>query len=135
MKHGVANVEKKGEELKILGVKLNGENIDVSGILDYNLKNDAINGSMEIAFLKNTASVIAKIPVVNQIILGENRQFFTLLDVGGTLATTKFQTHIATDILKLPYNLVRNLVLVPFSFGGGKTNELSKPNLNSTLAK
>lgn len=135
VKHGVANVEKKGEELKILGVKLNGENIDVSGILDYNLKNDAINGSMEIAFLKNTASVIAKIPVVNQIILGENRQFFTLLDVGGTLAKTKFQTHITTDLLKLPYNLVRNLVLVPFSFGGGKTNELSKPNLNSTLAK
>jgi len=81
---------KSSELLEIKDLKTTGNLNNFNGNLQINFKNNSINGKVNVAFLKDFATIIKYIPLANEIILDKNKEISLPITISGTLKNTKF---------------------------------------------
>ncbi|AII14808.1 hypothetical protein (DUF3971 domain) [Campylobacter iguaniorum] len=113
--NGTVLINRDANKLNIQALKLTGSSADIAGGGNIDLNSKDINIDLELKLLKDASSIISKIPLVNYIILGKDKTISTIIEVRGTLDEPKFKTEVITDILKTPYNLIKNTLELPFN--------------------
>lgn len=114
VKFGKILFERKGDELNIVAAELESSSADIAGHGNINLKTKEINIELELKLLKDASSIIDKIPLVNQIILGKDRTLSTIIKISGTLQEPEYSTQILSDTLLSPLKIIRNILQAPF---------------------
>lgn len=114
--NGAVLFNKIGDIVRINALALDGDSVDVLGLGNINLARNTIKMELELKTLKATSDIIAKIPIINQVILGTDRAISTQIIVNGSLDEPKFNTQILKETLFLPFNLIKNIFEVPKSW-------------------
>ena len=114
VKFGKILFEKKGEILKFLAIELESSSADIGGHGTINLATKEIDVDLELKLLKDASSIIDKIPLINQIVLGKDRTLSTVIKVRGTLQKPQYSTQILKDALLSPFKIIRNVLEAPF---------------------
>lgn len=113
VKQGAVIFDKKNKIINVKALTLHGDSVDILGLGNVNLNNDSLNLELELRTLKSATDIIANIPILNQVILGKERVISTQIQVDGKISEPKFHTNIAKETLKLPFNLIRNIIDLP----------------------
>lgn len=113
VKKGAIVFTRANRNLFVNGLTFDGDSVDVLGIGNVDLEKSRLKLELELRALKSTTEAIAKVPIVNQIILGKDRVISTQIIVDGKLDEPKFHTQIIKETLKLPLNLFKNIVELP----------------------
>ena len=113
VKKGAIVFTRANRNLFVNGLTFDGDSVDVLGIGNVDLEQGRLKLELELRALKSTTEAIAKVPIVNQIILGKDRVISTQIIVDGKLDEPKFHTQIIKETLKLPLNLFKNIVELP----------------------
>ncbi|WP_139452094.1 AsmA-like C-terminal domain-containing protein [Campylobacter armoricus] len=104
---------RKKDLFDIDALNFNGDSADVLGQIKINLRSNQIDGLLELRTLKSASSVISKVPIINQIILGKDRQISTQIKLTGFVDNPEFKTQLITQGLQLPYHLIKNIFELP----------------------
>ena len=114
VKFGKILFEKKADTLKFLAIELESSSADIGGHGTINLATKEIDVDLELKLLKDASSIIDKIPLINQIVLGKDRTLSTVIKVRGTLQKPQYSTQILQDALLSPFKIIRNVLEAPF---------------------
>ncbi|EGA5418918.1 hypothetical protein H5046_001539 [Campylobacter fetus] len=112
--NGIMLVQRDDNLLTIKAIDLSGSSADITGNGTIDLKTKDINMTFQLKLLKDASSIISKIPVASHIFLGKDKTISTVIKVRGTLDEPKFETQVVTDIIKTPYNIIKNTLELPF---------------------
>ncbi|EAL5903292.1 hypothetical protein DSE64_07180, partial [Campylobacter lari] len=104
---------RKKDLFEIDALNFNGDSADILGQAKINLRSSQVDGLLELRTLKSASSVISKVPIINQIILGKDRQISTQIKLGGTIDNPEFKTQLIAQSLQLPYHLIKNIFELP----------------------
>lgn len=104
---------RKKDLFEIDALNFNGDSADVLGQVKINLRSSKVDGLLELRTLKSATSVISKVPIINQIILGKDRQISTQIKLSGTIDNPEFKTQLIAQSLQLPYHLIKNIFELP----------------------
>lgn len=105
--------ERMKDKIHIRALGLNGDSVDVIGSGAVDLNKDIIDMKLELQTLKSASQIIANIPIINQIILGKDKIISTQILVSGKIAEPKFSSQLIKESLKLPINLLKNIIELP----------------------
>ena len=100
--------------IEFLAIEMIGTSADIGGRGTIDLKSKKINIDLELKLLKDASSIIDKIPLVNQIILGKDRSLSTVIAIRGTTDKPEYSTQILQDALLSPLKIIRNVIQAPF---------------------
>ncbi|MBX1886160.1 YhdP family protein [Campylobacter peloridis] len=104
---------RKKDLFEIDALNFNGDSADILGQVKINLRSSKVDGLLELRTLKSATSVISKVPIINQIILGKDRQISTQIKLSGTIDNPEFKTQLIAQSLQLPYHLIKNIFELP----------------------
>lgn len=110
---GLVLFDKKNTDINITSLALDGDSVDVLGFGAIDLKKDRLRVELELKILKSASQIISKIPILNQVILGKDMSISTAILVEGSLQEPKFSTQIFKETIKLPFNLIKNIIEIP----------------------
>ncbi|MBK1991664.1 AsmA-like C-terminal domain-containing protein [Campylobacter sp. 2018MI35] len=110
---GVVVFDRKKDLFRVKAISLNGESVDIFGVGNINLRLKNIDLNLELKTLKSASSVISKVPIINYVILGKNQEISTNIKVDGSLDNPNFHTQILGDVVKSPFNLIKNIIELP----------------------
>ncbi|WP_462109201.1 YhdP family protein [Campylobacter concisus] len=114
VKNGKILLTRKGDMIEFLAIEMIGTSADIGGRGTIDLKSKKINIDLELKLLKDASSIIDKIPLVNQIILGKDRSLSTIIAIRGTTEKPEYSTQILQDALLSPLKIIRNVLQAPF---------------------
>ncbi|OUT19340.1 YhdP family protein [Campylobacter concisus] len=114
VKNGKILLTRNGDMIEFLAIEMIGTSADIGGRGTIDLKSKKINIDLELKLLKDASSIIDKIPLVNQIILGKDRSLSTVIAIRGTTDKPEYSTQILQDALLSPLKIIRNVVQAPF---------------------
>ncbi|MDA3042629.1 MULTISPECIES: YhdP family protein [unclassified Campylobacter] len=114
VKNGKIYFRRSEDKIYLNAMQFEGTSADIAGNGEVNLKSGALNIDLELKYLKDASSIISKIPLLNQIILGEDKTISTIIEIRGTMSKPTYSTAVTTDVLKTPYNLIKNTLMLPF---------------------
>lgn len=115
VKDGKIYFSKKGDNIHIQGMNFLGTSADIAGVGDIDLKTGALNIDLEIMYLKDASGLLENIPIINQIFLGRDRTFSTIIEIRGTVEKPVYSNKVAQDILMSPFNIIKNVLELPVS--------------------
>ncbi|KAA6226955.1 DUF3971 domain-containing protein [Campylobacter sp. LR291e] len=110
---GVVAFEKKKDLINFTTINLNGDSVDIYGLGNANLSDNSVDFNLELKTLKSATTAIASVPILNYVLLGKNKEISTILKVDGSIDNPQFHTQILLDTLKTPFNLIRNIIMLP----------------------
>ena len=113
VQNGYIEFEQKGDILYITEMQLRGSSADIVGGGEVNLTTNALNLKLQIRTLKTFSSAIDMIPLVGGVILGEDKKISTNISVTGDLSDPKIETHLITDTLMSPVNIIKRTLELP----------------------
>ena len=114
VKNGKILLTRNGDMIEFLAIEMIGTSADIGGRGTIDLKSKKINIDLELKLLKDASSIIDKIPLVNQIILGKDRSLSTVIAIRGTTNKPEYSTQILQDALLSPLKIIRNVIQAPF---------------------
>ena len=114
VKNGKILLTRNGDMIEFLAIEMIGTSADIGGRGTIDLKSKKINIDLELKLLKDASSIIDKIPLVNQIILGKDRSLSTVIAIRGTTDKPEYSTQILQDALLSPLKIIRNVIQAPF---------------------
>ncbi|MDU7070703.1 AsmA-like C-terminal domain-containing protein [Campylobacter ureolyticus] len=115
VKKGKVLFIKKGDIIYVQAMDFKGSTADMGGVGTINLKTKEIDLDIEVKYLKDASSIIASIPLVNQIILGKDRSISTVVKIRGTLDSPTYSNKALQDALLSPLNIIKNTLELPFT--------------------
>lgn len=107
----IYNKEKESIKIKKLITVGNGIDFDGQGII--NLKDLTINSKVKLIFFKDYSSIVGIIPVVNYVLLGNNKRVETQVDIKGSLENPKLSTNLTKDTFSVPVNILKRIITSP----------------------
>lgn len=113
VKKGVILFTRVNDDIGINALTFNGDSVNVLGMGDIDLKRKTVDMELELRTLKSASELISKVPIINQIILGKDRVISTQLVVDGTIDNPQFHSQIIKETLKLPFNILKNIIELP----------------------
>lgn len=102
------------DKITIHSLELKGSSADIAGYGQIDLNTSNINLELELKTLKDVSKIIDKIPLLNFIVLGENKSISTAISIKGNLDKPKFQTHLIEDTALSPFNIIKRTFQLPF---------------------
>ncbi len=107
--------KRKKDLLTVKAINLKGDSVDIFGLGSANLRLQTLDFDLELKTLKSASSVISKVPFINYVILGKDQEISTILKIDGSFDEPKFHTQILSDTLKMPFNLIKNIIQLPMN--------------------
>lgn len=99
--------------LNIQKLNIFGVNFDFVGKADIDLYNKKIQSKLDVIFFKDYSKLISYIPLINNIVLDDNRRFSYSVDLDGNLTSPKVTTHIAKETVTAPINMIKRVFMLP----------------------
>ncbi len=90
-----------------------GNGIDFDGKASINFDKNLIDGKINLIFFKGYTSVVSYIPVVNYLLLGDNKRVETEIEISGTLDEPKIKSNVAQDSINAPVNVIKRIITSP----------------------
>lgn len=106
---------KQNNILKIHSIDILGIDADIVGNGVVDLKTKKIDIKISLKTLKVLSDIIKKIPLVNFILLGEDKSISTFISIKGTLDNPIIETQAAKEMVLTPFNLIKRTISLPFS--------------------
>lgn len=98
-------------DIKRLHTSGNGMDFEGKGVLDLDKKE--IDANLNIIFLKNYSSLFEHIPIINYILLGEEKRVETQIQLTGSLNDPVITTNLFKDGFKAPVNIFKRVFTTP----------------------
>jgi hypothetical protein len=114
IKNGNILFTREGDTLILHAIDLNGVSADILGKGVVDLKNDTMEVSLQLKTLKDISGILGKIPLVNHILLGDDKSISTAITLTGSLSDPKVETQVLQDTLVTPFNILRRTMELPF---------------------
>jgi hypothetical protein len=104
---------KKEDIVKVTNFRFNGVGLTLLGNGTIDLKTKKIQFDIDVLFLKGIGNIIGNIPIVGNLLFGENRNFAIETTVNGTYENPVYNTHTLESILKAPLNILQRVITSP----------------------
>lgn len=91
-----------------------GNGIDFEGNLLVDLDSKVIDGKLNLIFFKGYSKIVGAIPLLNYVILGDEKRVETEVELSGTLENPKVKSNIAKDSVNAPVNVIKRIIKSPF---------------------
>ena len=111
--NGYVEFERVGEKFKIKEIHLKGSSADIFGVGTVDMATDSLHLDLQIRTLKSFSSVLDKIPLVGGLILGDDKKISTNITVTGPLDNPSIETHLVSDTLMAPVNIIKRTIELP----------------------
>jgi len=105
------SVQKK--QLDIFDLKTNGKMSDFNINAHMDFVTNGIEANVNISFLKDFTQAINYIPVVGYIFLGDDGEFYTSVDITGSLDNPNFETHTVKESSLGVANIIKRIITLP----------------------
>ena len=99
--------------LDIKNADIKGVHSSFKGDINIDLYNEKIKSKLDIIFMKDYAKIIDYIPVVNYLLLGDERNFSYTANIDGNFTNPKVTTHMTKETLMAPVNIIKRVFLLP----------------------
>jgi hypothetical protein len=103
----------KNKFLNMNKIFTKGNGIDFDGFSTIDFKNSKIDSKLKLIFFKNYSKIVGAVPVLNYILLGDEKRVDTQVEIYGTLDKPKYKTKLAEDGVAAPVNLIKRIILSP----------------------
>jgi hypothetical protein len=100
-------------ELKIKKFRLNGVGLNIIGNGHVDLTTKKIDFQIDIMFLKGVGNIIGNIPIIGDILLGDNKNFALEATITGTYEEPEYHTHTIESLIKAPLNIIQRFLTSP----------------------
>jgi len=122
----VYNIENKNLYLTDIYTKSNLTDFRGYGVVNTNKK--TVNFKVDAIFLKDYSKFIKHIPILGYIVVGENGNFVTNIDIDGTLDEQSFTTHTVKNLSQGIFGMIKRTLSTPFLpfMGDNKSHDSSK---------
>ncbi|MCI0501008.1 MAG: AsmA-like C-terminal domain-containing protein [Epsilonproteobacteria bacterium] len=88
--------------------------MDFKGYGTIDVGNKTLHLPIDVIFLKDYSKLINKIPIIGYIILGDDKNFVTNVDITGTFDQQDFETHTVKNASKGAINAIKRTFNTPF---------------------
>ncbi|WP_174247210.1 AsmA-like C-terminal domain-containing protein [Arcobacter sp. LA11] len=105
------NFEKKYLNMNKIFTKGNGIDFDGHATIDFD--SSKINSKLKLIFLKDYSKIVGAIPVINYVLLGDEKRVDTQVEIFGTLEEPKYKTELAKEGVTAPVNLLKRIITSP----------------------
>lgn len=99
--------------LNMYEVFTKGNGIDFDGYVTTDFLNSKINSKLKLIFFKDYSKIVGAIPVINYVLLGDEKVVATEVNIYGTLQDPKFKTNVVKDSAKAPVNVIKRIITSP----------------------
>ncbi len=103
-----------GDTLYLTTLRFIGNNTDIIGYGQVNLKSKEVNLTLTLSTIKGLSNLLGKIPLVGYVLLGEDKTIGTLISVTGPLDDPKVETTFAENAALYPFSVIKRTILWPF---------------------
>ncbi len=90
-----------------------GNGIDFDGKAAIDFDTNLIDSKINLIFFKGYTSVVNSIPVLNYVLLGDNKRVETEVEITGTLDDPKIKSNVAQDSINAPVNVIKRIITSP----------------------
>lgn len=108
----------KNRFLELNNLNTIGNGIDFEGYAKIDLDKFTIDSKLNLIFLKDYSNVVASIPVINYIFLGDDRRVETQIDIKGSLEDPKIKTNLVKDGANASLNIIKRVFTFPLYYLG-----------------
>ncbi|TLT06097.1 DUF3971 domain-containing protein [Aliarcobacter thereius] len=109
-------------------INLIGNGMDLEGNAYVNLNNNNIYADLNLIFMKTYTNVVNVLPIVNYILLGENRRVDSRIKVSGDLKDPKIESNLLGDSLSAPVNILKRTITAPIDIFNNFIKNSSEDN-------
>ncbi|MDX3960483.1 AsmA-like C-terminal domain-containing protein, partial [Aliarcobacter skirrowii] len=91
-----------------------GNGMDFEGNAKIFLDNHTIDSSLNLIFMKTYSNVVNVLPIVNYILLGDNKRVESKIHLSGDLSDPKIDSNFLKDSVNAPVNIFKRVINSPF---------------------
>ena len=113
IKEAKIHLFKENNLYKFKNINLIGYSTDVSGSGELNLDDNSTNFTLNISALKSLNNIINNTPIINYLIMGDNKSLTTTVKVKGNINSPKIYSELYKDILYTPVNIIKRIFYIP----------------------
>ncbi len=103
-----------------------GNGIDFKGNTTINFNNSKLDAKLKLIFLKDYSKIVGAIPVLNYVLLGDEKRVDTEVTIYGTLDEPKYKTNLIKDGVSAPVNFLKRVITSPIKMIESIGNSLEK---------
>lgn len=94
-------------------IKTKGNGIDFEGFTTINFDNSKLDARLKLIFLKDYSKIVGSIPVINYVLLGDEKRVDTKVTIYGTLEDPKYKTNFIKEGVSAPVNFLKRIISTP----------------------
>ncbi|WP_164968107.1 YhdP family protein [Arcobacter sp. CECT 8986] len=102
------------EFLNLTKIVTVGNGVDFEGNLKMDFNTSLLNGELDLIFFKGYSKIVGAVPVLNYILLGDEKKVETKVEISGTIDDPKIKSNVAEDSLNAPVNVIKRIITSPF---------------------
>ena len=108
-------------------IETKGNGIDFKGFTTINFNNSKLDSKLKLIFFKDYSKIVGAIPVINYVLLGDEKRVDTEVTIYGTLDKPKYKTNLVKEGISAPVNFLKRVITSPVklikSIGKELTND------------
>ncbi len=113
VENGYIEFEQNGDFYTLKELNLRGASADIVGSGKIDALQNTLHLDLQIRTLKTFSSLLDMIPLVGGLILGEDKRISTNITVTGSLDDPIIETHLVSDTLMSPFNIIKRTLELP----------------------
>ena len=113
VENGYIEYDQNKEIYAIKELQLRGSSADIVGSGKIDVAQNTLDLELQIRTLKTFSSLVDMIPLVGGVILGDDKRISTNITVKGSLDDPIIETHLFTDTLMSPLNILKRTLELP----------------------
>lgn len=128
-KEGLIKYNYKAQEkmLDLYSIYTKGDMADFDANAKIDLKNKTIDSKIKIIFMKDYSTLVGAIPILNYIVLGDDKNVAITADITGKLSDPNIETHLTKETTHVPVNILKRIIMLP-----AKAVDLLTPSKKAT---
>ena len=99
--------------LNMYTIQTEGNSVDFDGFATFDFQKDIVHSDMKLIFMKGYSSAIDAIPGINYILLGDDRQISTLVNIKGKIEDPEIKTNVLKDSATAPLDVLKRIFTLP----------------------
>ncbi len=106
--------ERKKRNFDIYSIDIKGVDADIIGKGKYDIENEFVDLKVDLKTFKDVSNLIGKIPLLNNILLGNNNTIEIFVSIAGKIDNPKVTTQTAKEAALVPFNIIKRTISLPF---------------------
>lgn len=113
IKDGVIDFYYKEGKVYLRAIRLIGESTDIIGQGSADLDKKELDLTLSINTVKSLSKIIGSIPVVNYLLLDEDKTIGSVVKITGTFDEPQIDTNVGSDLVFYPFQILKRVLLLP----------------------